>query len=207
VNDQQIRRLLQAGHKSHGPSGIVEAHLDASGKATPRSGDDEAPFTKLNPFCTPPQDYWRNALLPLVPDPSAIDLQALPYLKGPVIDVSQWRTLTIYGECLGQISLLPYAAAGLQSAEAGYDLIFAPRKTVPLTPLGVIDPALTAVAQLGEPGLSSRTAAGTELRNAVDTSFSMTLSFDVTMFSVFQFRAGQLSSFQEQLTLIYSLSM
>lgn len=199
MKDQEIRKLLLAGRKGRN-GGSVGAHVDASGIAVAQSGDLEAPFTKLNPFVTQAETYWSRQVLP------AADTA---YLDGPLIDVSQWRTLIIYVICTGQLSLLPQAAPDLDVDTDAIDILIDPDQT-PLVPIGVVDPALTAISVLaGTDAYASRNTYGTELRNPDDTVFRQTLSFDVTMYSAFNFRAAELNPGEEPalVSLTYALSM
>lgn len=200
MKDDQIRNLLRAGRKSRSQGGVIGAHIDASGIAMPQSGDRDAPFTKLNPFVTAAESYWADVALPNA---------ETSYIDGPIIDVTAWRTLIVYVTCDGQCSLLPQAAPDLEVDAGAVDVFLNPDRT-PLLPIGVIDPALTVITVPGTTAAyASRTMYGTELRNPADTVLRVSLSFDVTMFSAFNFRAAEIDPGEVPalISLNYALSM
>ena len=200
MKDQQIRRLLENGRRGRNQGGSVDAHRDESGIAIPRSGDAQAPFTKLSPFVTEAEQYWQEQELPDA---------AMSYIDGPIIDVSQWRTLIIYVVCGGQLSLIPQAAPDLDVDTDMLDAFTNPDRT-PLLPIGAIDPTMTPVTVPStSAAFASRTMYGTEIRNPADTECRLTLSFDVTMYSAFNFRAAEVEPGEgpETVSLTYALSM
>lgn len=193
MKESEITRQLHRLRDNQNKGGAVAAHLNDSGLATPMSGDEEAPFTKANPFVTQAEQYWFQVDLP--------DADTA-YLTGPTIDVTKWRTLIIYVFSGGQLSLLPQAGPDLDN-----DVLLTPDLT-PVIPIGVIDPTLTPVTILGSAQYASRNMYRTELRGPVE-GIVATFAFDVSMYSAFNFQAAEIDpgGTPSLIFLTYSLSM